>query len=200
MAGFGNRPSPLAAGAHAGVRILGSAALAVVQVALGHAAAVVLHSVHEWDVAGGIALALESGALISDRHGGPVPTLGNGLLAAGGRRRCVVARRCAARPCGRHGPAAAPCAAGPAWRGTVRPCTTLHGTALPHTARPDTALPCLHGAARRARHSSARDSRSHSRRSSAPGHQRFRCWSVSIIGAGRLWASTRSTWPRVWVR
>jgi len=76
-----------AAAAHAGVRILGSAALAVVQVALGHAAAVVLHSVHEWDVAGGIALALESGALVSDRHGGPVParavpSLGNGLLVA----------------------------------------------------------------------------------------------------------------------
>ena len=71
-----------AAAAHAGVRILGSAALAVVQVALGHAAAVVLHSVHEWDVAGGIALALESGALVSDRHGGPSPLLGNGLLVA----------------------------------------------------------------------------------------------------------------------
>jgi myo-inositol-1(or 4)-monophosphatase len=71
-----------AAAAHAGVRILGSAALAVVQVALGHAAAVVLHSVHEWDVAGGIALALESGAMVSDRHGGPSPVVGNGLLVA----------------------------------------------------------------------------------------------------------------------
>jgi myo-inositol-1(or 4)-monophosphatase len=71
-----------AAAAHAGVRILGSAALAVVQVALGHVAAAVLHSVHEWDVAGGMALALESGAVVLDRHGVDASLPGDGLLVA----------------------------------------------------------------------------------------------------------------------
>jgi myo-inositol-1(or 4)-monophosphatase len=71
-----------AAAAHAGVRILGSAALAVVQVALGHAVAAVLHSVHEWDVAGGMALALESGAVVLDRHGDDASLSGDGLLVA----------------------------------------------------------------------------------------------------------------------
>jgi myo-inositol-1(or 4)-monophosphatase len=64
------------------VRILGSAALAVVQVALGHVAAAVLHSVHEWDVAGGMALALESGAAVLDRHGVDASLPGDGLLVA----------------------------------------------------------------------------------------------------------------------
>lgn len=71
-----------AAAAHAGVRILGSAALAVVQVALGHVAAAVLHSVHEWDVAGGMALAIECGAAVLDRHGGDASLPGDGLLVA----------------------------------------------------------------------------------------------------------------------
>jgi myo-inositol-1(or 4)-monophosphatase len=71
-----------AAAAHAGVRILGSAALAVVQVALGHVAAAVLHSVHEWDVAGGMALAIEVGAAVLDRHGVDASLPGDGLLVA----------------------------------------------------------------------------------------------------------------------
>jgi myo-inositol-1(or 4)-monophosphatase len=71
-----------AAEAHAGVRVLGSAALAVAQVALGHAAAAVLHSYHEWDVAGAIALALEAGAHVLDRHGADTPLPTDGLLVA----------------------------------------------------------------------------------------------------------------------
>ncbi|MFC3449751.1 inositol monophosphatase family protein [Amycolatopsis speibonae] len=58
-----------AAAAHAGVRVLGSAALAIAQVALGHAAAAVLHNYREWDVAGSVALAIEAGAVVLDRHG-----------------------------------------------------------------------------------------------------------------------------------
>jgi len=72
-----------AAAAKAGVRILGSAALAVVQVALGHAAAVVLDSTHEWDVAAGVALALEAGAVVLDRRGAKTPLPADGLLVAG---------------------------------------------------------------------------------------------------------------------
>jgi myo-inositol-1(or 4)-monophosphatase len=71
-----------AARAHVGVRVLGSAALAIAQVALGHAAAAVLHSYHEWDVAGSVAIAIESGAVVLDRHGegGALPA--DGLLVA----------------------------------------------------------------------------------------------------------------------
>jgi myo-inositol-1(or 4)-monophosphatase len=76
-----------AAKAHTGVRILGSAALAVTGVALGHASAAVLHSFHEWDVAGGVALALEAGAVVLDRHGtettGATGLPVDGLLVAG---------------------------------------------------------------------------------------------------------------------
>ncbi|TCP53135.1 myo-inositol-1(or 4)-monophosphatase [Tamaricihabitans halophyticus] len=71
-----------AAQAHAAVRVLGSAALAIAQVALGHVSAAVLHSYHEWDVAGALALALEAGAVVQDRNGSPdaIPT--DGLLVA----------------------------------------------------------------------------------------------------------------------
>lgn len=55
--------------AHAGVRVFGSAALAITQVALGHAVAAVLERYHEWDVAGALCLATESGALVLDRDG-----------------------------------------------------------------------------------------------------------------------------------
>ncbi|SDD44583.1 inositol monophosphatase family protein [Actinokineospora iranica] len=78
MGGFIER----AAAAQAGVRVLGSAALAVAQVALGHAAAAVLHSYHEWDVAGAVALALESGAAVLDRRGEDAPLPVDGLLVA----------------------------------------------------------------------------------------------------------------------
>ncbi len=71
-----------AAQSHAGVRILGSAALTIAQVALGHAAAAVLHSYHEWDVAGSVALAVESGAAVLDRHGEDAPLPVDGLLVA----------------------------------------------------------------------------------------------------------------------
>ncbi|MDQ3402205.1 MAG: inositol monophosphatase [Actinomycetota bacterium] len=71
-----------AAGAHAGVRVLGSAALAIAQVALGHAAAAVLHSYHEWDVAGSVALAIEAGASVLDRSGEDSTLPIDGLLVA----------------------------------------------------------------------------------------------------------------------
>jgi myo-inositol-1(or 4)-monophosphatase len=71
-----------AAASHAGVRVLGSAALAIAQVALGHAAAAVLHSYHEWDVAGSVALATEAGAAVLDRHGEDAPLPVDGLLVA----------------------------------------------------------------------------------------------------------------------
>jgi myo-inositol-1(or 4)-monophosphatase len=78
MGGFIER----AALAHAGVRVLGSAALAIAQVALGHAAAAVLHSYHEWDVAGAVALAIEAGAVVWDRHGSDTALPVDGLLVA----------------------------------------------------------------------------------------------------------------------
>ena len=78
MGGFIER----AAAAHAGVRVLGSAALSVAQVALGHAGAAVLHSYHEWDVAGAVALAIESGAVVMDRHGEDTALPADGLLVA----------------------------------------------------------------------------------------------------------------------
>ncbi|EHR48858.1 inositol monophosphatase/fructose-1,6-bisphosphatase family protein [Saccharomonospora marina XMU15] len=58
-----------AAAASVGVRVLGSAALSIAQVALGHATAAVLHSYHEWDVAGAVAVAVEAGAAVLDRRG-----------------------------------------------------------------------------------------------------------------------------------
>ncbi|GAA3840856.1 inositol monophosphatase [Saccharothrix violaceirubra] len=71
-----------AASAGTGVRMLGSKALAVAQVALGHAAAAVLDSYHEWDVAGAVALAVESGATVLDRRGDDVSLPVDGLLVA----------------------------------------------------------------------------------------------------------------------
>lgn len=71
-----------AATAHAGVRVLGSAALSIAQVALGHAAAAVLHSYHEWDVAGSVALAIEAGAVVLDRHGEGASLPADGVLVA----------------------------------------------------------------------------------------------------------------------
>lgn len=77
--------------AHAGVRVLGSAALAITQVALGHAVAAVLTRYHEWDVAGALCLASEAGALILDRDGHTTPMPEDGLL--------VVAPQVAAEVC-----------------------------------------------------------------------------------------------------
>lgn len=57
--------------AHIGLRILGSSALAITQVALGRAAAAVLpqQGYHVWDVAGALALALEAGLVVTDLTG-----------------------------------------------------------------------------------------------------------------------------------
>jgi myo-inositol-1(or 4)-monophosphatase len=71
-----------AAASHVGVRILGSAALSIAQVALGHSVAAVLHSYHEWDVAGALALAVEAGATVLDRLGSTDPLPVDGLLVA----------------------------------------------------------------------------------------------------------------------
>jgi myo-inositol-1(or 4)-monophosphatase len=74
-----------AAAAHAGVRVLGSAALAITQVALGHAVAAVLDSYREWDVAGALCLAAEAGALVVDGDGRPDPMpVGQLVVAAPG--------------------------------------------------------------------------------------------------------------------
>jgi myo-inositol-1(or 4)-monophosphatase len=78
MGGFIER----AAAAHAGVRVLGSAALSIAQVALGHASAAVLHSYHEWDVAGSVAMAIEVGAVVLDRRGEGTALPVDGLLVA----------------------------------------------------------------------------------------------------------------------
>jgi myo-inositol-1(or 4)-monophosphatase len=72
----------LAAAAHTGVRVLGSAALAITQVALGHAVAAVLDSYREWDVAGALCLAEEAGAVVLDAEGRPDPLPTDGVLVA----------------------------------------------------------------------------------------------------------------------
>lgn len=71
-----------AAAERVGVRVLGSAALSIAQVALGHARAAVLHSYREWDVAGAVALAMEAGAVVLDRHGDGNLLPADGLLVA----------------------------------------------------------------------------------------------------------------------
>jgi myo-inositol-1(or 4)-monophosphatase len=68
--------------ARTGVRILGSTALSIAQVALGHAVAAVLDTYEEWDVAGALTLALEAGAVVVDRDGRPDPMPPDGLLVA----------------------------------------------------------------------------------------------------------------------
>jgi myo-inositol-1(or 4)-monophosphatase len=72
-----------AASSQVGVRLLGSPALAITQVALGHAMAAVLDSYAEWDVAAALALASESGASVLDRRGAPAILPPDGLLVAG---------------------------------------------------------------------------------------------------------------------
>ena len=71
-----------AAIAGTGVRVLGSKCLAVAQVALGHVAAAGLHGYHEWDVAGAVSLAVESGAVVLDRRGAGAQLPADGLLVA----------------------------------------------------------------------------------------------------------------------
>jgi myo-inositol-1(or 4)-monophosphatase len=71
-----------AGAAGCGIRVLGSAALAIAQVALGHAVAAVLPDYREWDVAAAVGLALEAGAVVLDRQGNPDPLPTGGLLVA----------------------------------------------------------------------------------------------------------------------
>jgi myo-inositol-1(or 4)-monophosphatase len=71
-----------AAAAHAGIRSLGSSALAITQVALGHAVAAVLEGYREWDVAGAACLATEAGAVIVDGDGRPDPLPGEAMIVA----------------------------------------------------------------------------------------------------------------------
>jgi len=63
-------------------RVLGSAALAITQVALGHAAAAVVDGHRAWDVAGALCLATESGAVVVDALGRPDPLPAGALLVA----------------------------------------------------------------------------------------------------------------------
>ncbi|GAA1251178.1 inositol monophosphatase [Prauserella halophila] len=71
-----------AAAAHTGTRVLGSSALAVTQVALGHAVAAVLHGYREWDIAGALGVAVEAGAVVLDRRGGTAVLPPDGVLVA----------------------------------------------------------------------------------------------------------------------
>jgi myo-inositol-1(or 4)-monophosphatase len=68
------------AAAHAGIRSLGSSALAITQVALGHAVAAVLQGYREWDVAGATCLAAEAGAVIVDGNGRPDPMPADAMI------------------------------------------------------------------------------------------------------------------------
>lgn len=77
-AGFTRR----AAAGHAAIRSLGSSALAITQVALGHAVAAVLEGHREWDVAGAACLATEAGATIVDGSGRPDPLPGEAMIVA----------------------------------------------------------------------------------------------------------------------
>jgi myo-inositol-1(or 4)-monophosphatase len=67
---------------HTGIRVLGSTALAITQVALGRAVAAVIDGYREWDVAGALCLALEAGAVVVDRAGRADPMPAGGLLVA----------------------------------------------------------------------------------------------------------------------
>ncbi|AOS61356.1 inositol monophosphatase/fructose-1,6-bisphosphatase family protein [Actinoalloteichus hymeniacidonis] len=72
----------IAAAAHAGVRVLGCSALAITQVALGHASAAVLHGCPERDVAGAVTLAAEAGATVSRLRSPADAASSDGLLVA----------------------------------------------------------------------------------------------------------------------
>lgn len=70
--------------AHAGLRMVGSSALAITQVALGRAAAAILPSAgyQVWDVAGALSLASEAGMVIADLAGVPARLPLDGLIVA----------------------------------------------------------------------------------------------------------------------
>ncbi|MTD14475.1 inositol monophosphatase [Nakamurella sp. YIM 132087] len=69
---------------HAGVRHLGSSALALAQVPLGHATAAVLpqSGYHSWDVAGALALAVAAGLAVTDLDGRPSALPLDGVVVA----------------------------------------------------------------------------------------------------------------------
>jgi myo-inositol-1(or 4)-monophosphatase len=93
LGGWAARFLARAAEARFPVRVLGSVALAIAQVALGHAAAAVLEDYQEWEVAAGLALALEAGAVVLDRSGRPDPMPAGGLLVAAPSAASVVLDR-----------------------------------------------------------------------------------------------------------
>ena len=70
--------------AHAGVRMVGSSALAITQVALGRASAAVLPSggYHVWDIAGALSLASEAGMTVCDLDGNASLLPLDGLIVA----------------------------------------------------------------------------------------------------------------------
>jgi myo-inositol-1(or 4)-monophosphatase len=70
------------AAGRAAVRVLGSPALAVTQVALGHAVAAVVAGHRVWDVAGAACLAAEAGALVVDAAGNPDPLPADVMVVA----------------------------------------------------------------------------------------------------------------------
>lgn len=82
LGGGGSAFAAQATAAHAGVRVLGSAALAITQVALGRAVAAVLDAYREWDVAGALCLAAEAGAVVVDVDGARDPLPAGGVLVA----------------------------------------------------------------------------------------------------------------------
>ncbi len=67
---------------HTGLRIVGSSALAITQVALGRALAAVLPHSEVWDVAGAVALASEAGAVVLRLDGTPDPLPDGGMVVA----------------------------------------------------------------------------------------------------------------------
>lgn len=71
-----------AAAGHVGLRMLGSSALAITQVALGHAVAAVLDGYRECDVAAAVCFAVEAGAEVADRDGSPHPLPVDGMIVA----------------------------------------------------------------------------------------------------------------------
>jgi myo-inositol-1(or 4)-monophosphatase len=78
--------------AHVGLRVLGSAALAITEVALGHAVAAVLDGYRERDIAGALCLAQEAGALVVEEPDGLVVAVPGAAEEVLGwwRARCAV--------------------------------------------------------------------------------------------------------------
>ena len=71
-----------AATSQVALRTLGSSALAITQVALGHAVAAALVGYREGEVAAAVCLAVEAGAEVVDRDGRPHPMPADGMIVA----------------------------------------------------------------------------------------------------------------------